>query len=391
MIQIEKKEQCSGCSACAKRCPKHAIKMEKDREGFYYPAIEKSLCVECGLCEMVCPQTHPAVCSKETQVYACYRNDFGKRLKSASGGIFAVMAEYVMRMGGVVFGAAFDEQWNLKHIGIEKIDQLPILQGSKYVQSVIGETYRQAEEALKNGRIVLFSGTPCQIQGLHCFLGKQYENLISVDMICHGVPSNDIWQLYLAEISKGRKLLSFTQRDKSEGIGNAPLVFEFENGDIIREKYNSNIYISGFRKNLYLRPSCHVCSFKGFNRCSDLTIGDFWGLADYKPEFGDQYGISVLLIHTLRGKSIFDDIQDEITAVECEPDMISPQNPCILTPVEPHIYREKFFEECTQKGFYTTVKQLLRPSTKERFKKKFEIPMYYLWVVKNKLKNKEKL
>lgn len=386
MIQIYEKEKCCGCSACAQKCPKHAIEMKKDQEGFLYPTVDMSRCVECGLCENICPEIKPAIVSDYTQVYACYCNDFDKRIKSASGGIFAVIAENILRVGGVVFGAAFDENWNVRHIAIEKKEQLQMLQGSKYVQSFIGETYKQAEKELQYGRKVLFSGTPCQIQGLCRYLGKNYENLILVDLICHGVPSNDIWQSYLGEISEGRKIVSFISRDKSKGIENAPLIFEFENGKLLREKYNKNIYISGFSQNLYLRPSCHVCSFKGVDRCSDMTIGDFWGLTDYKPEFGDQYGVSAVLIHTEKGKKIFDKLQEEITSIKCEAEMISPQNPCLLTSVQPHVERTRFFELMPEQGFLVTVKKLLRPSIKQRMNKAFKIPRYYIWVVKRKLR-----
>ena len=386
MIQIYEKEKCCGCSACAQKCPKHAIKMQKDQEGFLYPIVDITRCVECGLCENVCPEIKPAIVSDHTQVYACYRNDFDKRIQSASGGIFAVMAENILRAGGVVFGAAFDENWNIRHIAIEQEDQLQMLQGSKYVQSVIGKTYKQAEKALRDGRKVLFSGTPCQIQGLRRYLGKDYENLMLVDLICHGVPSNDIWQAYLKEISKGRKIVSFIPRDKSKGIENAPLVFEFENGDFLREKYDKNVYISGFNQNLYLRPSCHTCSFKGIDRCSDITIGDFWGLGDYKPEFSDQYGISAVLIHTETGKKIFEKIRGAVALVECKAEMLSPQNPCVLASVQPHVERTRFFELMPEQGFRVTVKKLLRPSIRQRMNKAFKVPRYYIWVVKQKLK-----
>lgn len=387
MIQICKKEKCCGCSACAQKCPQNAIEMKKDQEGFLYPTVYSLRCVECGLCENVCPEINAATVFDNTQVYACYRRDFAKRIQSASGGIFAVMAESILKDRGVVFGAAFDENWMVRHIAVEQIEQLPILLGSKYVQSVVGETYKQAEKALKEGRKVLFSGTPCQIQGLHKYLGRSYENLFSVDLICHGAPSNDIWQLYLKEISKGRKIKSVVVRDKSNGIDNAPMVFRFDNGELFQEKYNKNTFLAGFNKNLYLRPSCYACPFKGINRCSDMTIGDFWGLSDFKPDFGDQYGVSALLLHTQKGKNFFDTLNQGIENIKCDVEMIIPQNPCLVKSVQQHSDRENFYELLTKHGFQVTVKKILRPSMAEYLNNAFKILRYYMWVIKQKIKH----
>lgn len=200
MIQLDKKQTCTGCHACAAKCPKQCIKMISDTEGFWYPQIDEEECINCGLCERVCPIITPIKFEDpfSPMAYACYNRDEKVRLASSSGGIFTLIAEAVLKQGGVVFGAGFDEDFNVCHQCVERVEDLDKLRMSKYVQSKIGETYREAENFLKENRLVLFTGTPCQIGGLKAYLGKSYDNLITQDIICHGVPSPMVWEDYLA-------------------------------------------------------------------------------------------------------------------------------------------------------------------------------------------------
>lgn len=206
MIRIDRPTDCCGCEACAQRCPKQCIAMHADAEGFLYPRINTAACIDCGLCEQVCPVLRPAAPRTPTAVYAAKNPDERIRMESSSGGVFTLLAERTIRAGGVVFGARFDEAWEVVHDSTETIEGLAAFRGSKYVQSRIGTSFARAEEFLKQGRQVLFTGTPCQIAGLNRFLRRSYDNLLTVDVVCHGVPSPLVWRRYLDEIGGGGDL-----------------------------------------------------------------------------------------------------------------------------------------------------------------------------------------
>ena len=199
MIEIKDKSQCCGCNACVQRCPKQCIASE-DEEGFLYPEVDEAICIDCGLCENVCPVINQADARIPLQVYAAKNTDEKIRMHSSSGGVFSILAEQTIKQGGVVFGARFDENWEVKHDYTETIDGVSVFRGSKYVQSKTGDTFKQAEQFLKQNRKVLFSGTPCQIVALKRYLKKEYENLLLVDFICHGVPSPGVWRKYLKQV-----------------------------------------------------------------------------------------------------------------------------------------------------------------------------------------------
>ena len=236
MIDIKDKKDCCGCSACVQKCPKQCISLKEDCEGFLYPIVDKDICIDCGLCEKVCPILYQGEERKPLKVFAAKNHDEEIRKQSSSGGIFTLLAEKIINEGGVVFGAKFDENWDVKHDYTETIEGLAAFRGSKYVQSRIEDNYRKAETFLKQGRKVLFSGTPCQIAGLKRFFRKEYENLLTVDFICHGVPSPGVWRRYLQEtvarmcdknrvstdpISiKNARVESISFRDKSHGWKN---------------------------------------------------------------------------------------------------------------------------------------------------------------------------
>lgn len=385
MIEIKNKQSCCGCHACFQICPVDAIKMVPDCEGFLYPIVDNQKCVNCGMCEKVCPELIIQNTLPVIKTYATYRRNFEKRLESASGGIFAVLAEFVLQNNGVVFGAAFDDKWNLRHYAVDSIDELHNLKGSKYLQSTIGTTFKEAEKYLKCGKMVLFSGTPCQIQGLKKYLKVDNFNLITVDLICHGVPSPKVWKQYLKETSKGRKLEKFKFRDKRMGIKDAPLFFDFENGDVIFEKYSESPYIRGFINNLYLRPSCYKCSFKSSKRCSDFTIGDFWGIENFLPEFDNKYGVSAVMLRTKKAIKIFSLIKNELIIAESSVDQIVIENPCYSSSVIENPKREYFFKMWRKNGVIRAVKKLLRPTIMQYLVKKKNQIIAYLWIIKKKI------
>lgn len=272
MLDIKIKSDCCGCSACIQICPKQCISMNEDNEGFLYPEIEKDICINCGLCEKVCPELYPGIMRKPLKVFAIKNKDEEIRKKSSSGGIFTVLAETVIREGGVVFGAKFNENWEVVHDYTVTKDGLAAFRGSKYVQSRMGDCFSKAKSFLDQGKKVLFSGTPCQIAGLKRFLRKEYNNLLTVDFICHGVPSPKVWRMYLDETvvrqcEKKAFIEEVSFRDKRLGwkkysvsllfsttIGNGA-----KNSVLVSEPFTENLFMRGFLYDVYLRPSCYQC------------------------------------------------------------------------------------------------------------------------------------
>ena len=321
MIELKEKKDCCGCSACVQKCPKQCISLREDCEGFLYPEVDQSICIDCGLCEKVCPILHQGEEHKPLKVYAAKNHDEEIRKQSSSGGIFTLFAEKIINEGGVVFGARFDENWEVKHDYTETIEGLAAFRGSKYVQSRIEDNYRKAETFLKQGRKVLFSGTPCQIAGLKCFLRKEYENLLTVDFICHGVSSPGVWRQYLKETvarmcdknsvstdpisMENAHVESISFRDKSHGWKKYSFALTLsattrsgvKNTVSLCEVFPQNTFMKGFLADLYLRPSCYACAAKSGKSGSDITIGDLWGAPSIIGNNDDDRGTSLVLIN----------------------------------------------------------------------------------------------
>lgn len=353
MIKIDSKEKCCGCWACVQRCPKHCITMVEDDEGFLYPKVDSSLCIDCSLCEKVCPVINQGEPRIPDVVYAAKNLNEEIRMASSSGGIFTLLAEEVIAKGGVVFGARFNEEWDVVHDYTETIEGLSAFRGSKYVQSRVGKCYSQVEEFLKKGRKVLFSGTPCQIAGLKRFLRKEYDNLLTVDFICHGVPSPGIWREYLKEettrqcggkntvlshpVLNGRdaRIESISFRNKRLGWKKYSFALTFSVSDghgekntvLLSEPLNKNIFLRGFIADLYLRPSCHACPAKSLKSGSDITIGDYWGIELMLPDFDDDKGVSVVIVNNEKGKYLLKSLKMEYRETSYED--VKKKNPAI--------------------------------------------------------------
>ncbi len=345
MLNIVNKSQCSGCCACVNVCKKNCITMKYDHEGFLYPEVDKSLCINCGLCEKMCQALNPIVSYNEPKAYACYNKDEQSRATSSSGGIFTLIATEIIHKGGVVFGAAFDDRFNVKHICVKSVNDLSLLKGSKYVQSTIGNSYTEVEAYLKNNIPVLFTGTPCQIDGLLHYVNKDYENLYTQDIICHGVPSPEIWQKYIRyrERKAGSKAKNISMRNKKYGWKAFSMLFEFTNGTIYDKIFSEDLFMQGFLSNLYLRPSCYDCKSKTLNRNSDITLADFWGIESMHPDMFDNKGASLVFVNTRKGQSLFDNISDKLILKEtCVTDAIV-HNPSANKSVEEPTERKRFF------------------------------------------------
>ena len=312
--QIDSNE-CCGCGACVQKCPKRCISMRRNVQGFMHPVLDKSLCVKCGLCTQVCPILSNADSLLPLTVLAAINNDQSVRNDSSSGGIFNLLATFVLKKGGVVFGVRFDEEWNAIHDFTDSVVNLKYFRGSKYIQSDMGYCFQKAEYFLKQKRFVLFTGTPCQIAGLNSFLNKEYDNLLTVDLVCHGVPSPKVWKSYIDYSFGTRKqsIKGISFRDKSKGWSNYGLKFKFDNV-YHREDFKNNLYMRGYLSNFFLRSSCYNCLFKRRNSGSDVTIGDLWGIHHFLPELDDDKGVSLVMINSEKGKTAFNELTGSFTS-----------------------------------------------------------------------------
>lgn len=294
MLSLSSKSQCCGCTACASECPKQCIRMVEDKEGFLYPQINTIVCVDCGLCEKVCPVLHPVQIKEKPAVFAAVNNNFEIRMQSSSGGIFTLLAEQTIKKGGVVFGVCFDEKWKVVHQHTETLEGLSCFRGSKYVQSDMGTSLQDAKRFLDQGREVLFSGTPCQIAGLKNYLRKSYPTLLTVEVACHGVPSPKVWKSYL---SGKRNIRCINFRSKIQGWKDFRLELIYADGSVESASLESDFYMKAFLFNLSLRPSCYACATKIKNSQSDIVIADFWGIDQIKPEIDDNKGCSLVIVN----------------------------------------------------------------------------------------------
>lgn len=362
MITITDKSQCCGCSACAQRCPKQCISMQMDNEGFLYPQVDTSKCIDCHLCEKVCPVINQDDARTPLNVYAAKNSDDEVRHQSSSGGIFTLLAEQTIKDGGIVFGACWDKEWNVKHDYVDNINDLQRFRSSKYLQSVIGDSFLKTEQFLKTGRKVMFTGTPCQIAGLKHFLRKEYDNLLAVEMICHSVPSPGVWQQYLTtrlhtlrwEKSDIRHI-SF--RDKKTGWKTYSFVIENKDGNILTELSSKNAFMRGFLADLYTRPSCHACPAKQLRSGSDITLGDFWGIESLMPEIDDDKGVSAIIVNSDKGKQVLHNINVELHEVQY--DDLTTRNPALVRSFQITSKRTEFFK-ADGKTFEEKVKRLAK-------------------------------
>ena len=398
MVVITKKSDCCGCHACASVCAKHCITMQEDSEGFLYPVVDTSTCTDCGLCEKVCPVIHQSAPVAPQATYIAINRDEEIRLQSSSGGIFTLLAEQVIAEGGVVFGASFDEDWSVIHAWIDTVDGLAAFRGSKYVQSRIGDTYSEARAFLQQGRKVLFSGTPCQIAGLKKFLCKEYNNLLTVDFICHGVPSPGVWQRYLRELRKELRaergvgkntvpssmdelpvITGISFRDKTNGWKKFGFRLRYAASEAAPNSVSSsankvekeflqpfphNPFMRGFLADVYLRPSCYACSAKSGKSGSDITIADAWGIDCFAVEHDDDKGACYVLENTSKGVSYMSLFSFEQRIVDIN--VIKQYNPVYVSSVKPHPKRLQFFKQYKKDKVKPSVKdivlQLLTPT-----------------------------
>lgn len=384
MIHVTDKHLCCGCEACVQTCPKHCISFSEDTEGFRYPSVDKSTCIDCGLCEKVCPVINQAKEQVPLKVFAAKNKVESELLSSSSGGLFIVIARKVIADGGVVFGARFDDDWNVVHSYAETEEDLRPFMTSKYVQSRIGKTYSEAKDFLKAGRQVLFTGTPCQIAGLKRYLRRDYDNLLTVDVICHGVPSPMVWRRYLKEIkdnpSNEMQIRSISFRDKRLGWKKYSFALTLSKATVdgkhikvsLSHIFREDSYMKLFLRDMILRPSCYQCPAKAGKSQSDLTIADFWKIERFHPEFDDERGVGLLMVNTNKGDSAIDFNAFFLKESSFESAKVS--NPVYVKSVIEPPKRNKCFLlfQKTDKSVNDVANQMLRIPLYKRIKRKLK-------------------
>ena len=347
MLEIIEKTKCCGCHACYNACPQNAITMEESELGFKYPVIDKEKCINCGLCKKVCPILNKKTMDNQPIAYACMNKNEEIRRESSSGGIFTLIAEKILGLNGVVFGAEFDKDFNVIHSYVESNEDLDKLRKSKYVQSNIEDSYKMVKNFLHEDRYVLFTGTPCQIEGLYSYLQKDYNKLYTQDIICHGVPSPEIWKKYKEYIEKQKdiKIVDMNFRDKSNGWTTYSLKYTDVTGKIYYELSSKSKYMKLFLKDYILRESCYDCAFKNKNRKSDITLADFWGIQNINKEIFDDKGTSLVIVNSKKGNELFDLIKKDIKYIETDFEEAIKYNPSMIKSAQRPNNREKLLSE----------------------------------------------
>ena len=342
MIELANAQVCSGCSACRAACPKHAIAMKADGHGFLHPVIDASLCVQCGACARACPVLHPAEPADVRGVFSAKSVADSARAKSSSGGVFPLLARATLAEGGVVFGARWTKELAVVHDVAENDDRLRGFFSSKYLQSDLGDAFTHCRDELARGRQVLFSGTPCQIAGLRRFLGRDFDNLLAVQVICHSAPSPLAWRKYLESCARklGAPVTSAECRDKTHGWK----LYEYVLGDgAQRGNWIENPYSTSFLTDLVTRSSCAACAARAFRSGADLTLGDFWFIWTFSPEMDDDRGTSLVLTHSERGQRALDAIRPSLVIKEESYANAVKFNPALEKDSPPNPRRDEFF------------------------------------------------
>lgn len=345
-MELPNRNMCCGCGACAQRCPQNCITMEEDDEGFRYPVIDEEKCIGCGLCEKTCPSLNRYRHETKEEVYAASAKEQELVKRSSSGGMSGILAEYILQKKGVVFGAAFNEKMELVHCVAKNAAECRKFHGSKYIQSNTGNTFAECKQYLDAGNYVLYTGTPCQIAGLKQYLQKDYEKLLTAELICHGVPSPGIWRKYISELEEEKqdRIIDASFRYKDRGWKEYRFRTAYEKGETEVIPGAQSPYLAAFLNNLTLRPSCYECRHRLAYTQSDFMIGDFWGVGNYHKSFDEQLGVSALVILSEKGKEVFEEIKGKIHYEKSNLSMVTPMNGCIRLSVFPNRNRKRIVE-----------------------------------------------
>ena len=346
---LERNPDCSGCAACAAVCPIHCIKMKVDTEGFRYPSVDYDNCIHCDKCRNLCSKSQKGIPQGVNKAYIAWSENEKIRRRSSSGGMFSELAKRILKQGGYVYGVGFDDHFKVVHKSIEKIPDLKQVCGSKYVQSEVDSCFEDIKSKLQKGKKIYFSGTPCQVDGLLSYLGKEYENLYTQDIICHGVPSPEVWKAYLSVMSKGKKITNVSFRDKTYGWRFFSMRIDTENKKYIK-RLEEDVYTRLFLENVILRPSCYNCHHKHLYRKADITLADCWSLNKFGADVADDdKGFSLVFANTEKGKKLLE--KSSAKTIEVPFDTAAKSQDAMTNSVKYNQNRELFFSMAEEQGF----------------------------------------
>lgn len=358
MIEIHSKEKCCGCGACSDACPTSAIQLKSDNEGFWYPAVEKDRCIQCGACESVCPMLINAY-QKDTGIqeqkmpiaYACHSVDYELRRRSTSGAIWAELAKEFLAKGYRIYGVVFDQDWIVRFTSVDSSNGIRHVQGSKYVQAATTGIYQDVLLNLESGEKVLFCGLPCQIEALNNFVPEsEKKNLYLIDIICFGIGSPGIWKDYIRYFHKQASMSDVVFKDKIGGWKHWRVKIS-EDGKNIYYQPAENLYMNSYIQRINIRPSCYSCPFKGLYRSSDMSIADCWGIGEMNSKLNDDKGLSAVLIHSDKGRKMFNLIRKQIVFQEYPADILMEENWAMKNSPSKNTKRKEFFERYGKENF----------------------------------------
>ena len=362
---------CCGCSMCEFACPTNAIKMEFDSEGFAFPIVNNQLCVNCNKCSVVCPMEKLKKHNNNATAHAAHSKDSDTLKASSSGGIFTELAKVILSDGGFVCGCTIDDEHQVKHIVIDCIDDIPLLQGSKYVQSDLGNCLEQLSLLLKQGKKVLFVGTPCQVSAVK----NDFDcpNLITIDLLCHGVPSQKLFDFYISYLEQKHhgKLTEIAFRDKEKFGWSITQRYKIKKNNKVKTYYlerHTSEYFSGFLRNMTQRESCFSCPYTTLNRVGDITLADFWGVDKVRPELLNLEGTSLIILNSEKGKDLIDNISDSIIISEVNFEDATYQNINLISPPERNILRDNIYHTIFNCGFKEAGKKYILPKNSYKYK-----------------------
>lgn len=392
MIDISEKKNCTGCCACVDTCAKNAISLQTDNEGFWYPIVNKDLCVNCGLCNKVCPVENLPKAKQENfekpKCFAAINKNLYVRFDSTSGGLFSALSDRIFREGGLVGGAITDEEFNATQVLIDSKSDLEKLRSSKYYQSNATGFYKSVKAALNEGRKVLVCGMPCQMAALRNYLGKDYENLIIVDLICLCIPSPKVFKKYIEDVGEkyGSSVIATKAKSKELGWRKLTQLFVLKDGRHIYQAHDENPFQFFYMSTrTSCRPSCYDCKFKGFPRIADITIGDFWGgnnnpvyTKEFKKEFDNDLGTSVVIVNSPKGLDYLNASKGSLKIKEIPFETVLPGNKALSYPImQTTINRDEFYENLDKHSFTELYEMYHKKTLSFKQKVKKTLKRYY--------------